>query len=240
MKELFLEIGCEEIPASWLPSLTDQLGDQFGVQLDTARLKVEGTIRAFSTPRRLGVAVPRVASRQTDLEETVTGPPVRAAFDAEGAPTKAAEGFARKQGVSVSALDTVETDKGAYLAYQRRQRGETARRVLPGVLATTLRALAFPKQMHWDAWLDDGHGELVFGRPIRWLVFLYGGQVVPFTILRAEGAQSPSVKPVKTGAVTFGHRFFAKEGRPGRAIRVRSFADYQKRLAARVRADRSR
>ena len=230
MKELFLEIGCEELPASWLPSLTEQIGVQFGRQLEVARLPCEHPVRTFSTPRRLGLTIAGVAGRQTDLEETVTGPPVRAAFDASGAPTRAAEGFARKQGVAVSALETIDTNKGAYLAYHRRQRGTTARRVLPGVLAATLRGLAFPKQMHWDAWLDDGRGELVFGRPIRWLVYLHGGQVVPFTILRTDAARSPVVRPVKAGAVTFGHRFFAKRGRPGQAIRVRSFADYKTRL----------
>ena len=231
MKELFLEIGCEEMPASWLPSLTRQLGDHFGTRLDAARLTCERPFRTFSTPRRLGLSVRGVAARQTDLAETVTGPPVSASFDAGGTPTRAAEGFARKQGVDVTALATIETAKGKYLAYHRRQRGGTARRILPGVLAATLRDLAFPKQMHWDAWLDDGRGELVFGRPIRWLAFLHGGQVVPFTILRTEAARSAGVKPVKSGAITFGHRFFAKQGRPGRAIRIRSFADYKKRLA---------
>jgi glycyl-tRNA synthetase beta chain len=86
--------------------------------------------------------------------------------------------------------------------------------------------------MHWDAWLDDGRGELVFGRPIRWLLFLYGERVVPFTIQRGKVARTETVRCVKSGAVTFGHRFFSKTGRPGRPIRVRSFSDYQTSLAA--------
>ena len=232
MKELLLEIGCEEIPASWLPSLTRQLGDRFGSLLDEARLTSERPFQTFSTPRRLGLRVRGVAERQADLEETVTGPPVTAAFNAGGQPQPAALGFARKQGVNVEQLTRIQTAKGEYLAYQRRQRGATARNVLPGVLAGTLRALVFPKQMHWDAWLDDGRGELVFGRPIRWIVYLYGGQVVPFTILRALAAHSAGVRPVRSGAVTYGHRFFARRGRPGQAIRVRSFSDYQAGLAA--------
>ena len=231
MKELLLEIGCEEIPASWLPSLTRQLGEKLGARLDEARLARQSALRTFSTPRRLGAQLRGVAERQADLEETVTGPPVSAAFDASGQPTPAAQGFARKQGVDVDQLTTVSTGKGEYLAFPHRERGMTARKVLPGVLAATLRDLNFPKQMHWDAWLDDGHGELVFGRPIRWIVFVYGGRVVPFTVLRHQDARAPGVRPVTAGAVTYGHRFFAKKGQPGRAICVRSFAEYRAGLA---------
>ncbi len=100
----------------------------------------------------------------------------------------------------------------------------------PDVLTQVLRALAFPKQMHWDAQLDDGKGELVFGRPIRWLLFLYGGRVVPFTIARLAVASSPRVQDVTSGAVTYGHRFLATTGRAGRAIKVRSFEEYRKKL----------
>ena len=231
-RELLIEVGCEEIPASWLPSLTAQLGDRLGHCLDEARLEWTAPVQTFSTPRRLGVHVGGVANRQSDLEETLTGPPVRAAFDPEGQPTAAALGFARKQGVSVHALRRVQTPKGEYLAYQRRQRGGPARAVLPGVLAATLRTLSFPKQMHWDAWLDDGHGELVFGRPIRWILFLQGATIVPFSVLRSDRAAGERVAVVSSGAVTYGHRFFSERGRPGRPIRVRSFADYKRILAA--------
>ena len=231
-RELLIEIGCEEIPASWLPSLTDQLGDRLGHFLDEARLEWTAPVQTFSTPRRLGVHVGGVSNRQSDLEETLTGPPARAAFDAEGQPTAAALGFARKQGVGVDELRRVQTPKGEYLAYQRRQRGGASRAVLPGVLASTLRALSFPKQMHWDAWLDDGHGEFVFGRPIRWILFLQGATVVPFSVLRSDRAAGEEVAVVSSGSVTYGHRFFGRRGRPGRPIRVRSFADYKRTLAA--------
>ena len=93
-----------------------------------------------------------------------------------------------------------------------------------------LRDLAFPKQMHWDAVLDDGRGELLFGRPIRWLLFLYGGRVVPFTIGRAANASGPLVQDVESGALTYGHRFLATSGRAGRSIKVRSFDEYVARL----------
>ena len=99
------------------------------------------------------------------------------------------------------------------------------------MLGAVLRDLAFPKQMHWDATLDDGRGEFVFGRPIRWLLFLYGGRVVPFTIGRAANAAGPLVQDVESGALTYGHRFLATSGRAGRSIKVRSFDEYQARLA---------
>ena len=84
--------------------------------------------------------------------------------------------------------------------------------------------------MRWDAALDDGRGELLFGRPIRWLLFVYGGRVVPFTIVRSSAAQTAEVQDVPTGAITFGHRFLTTSGRAGRAIKVRSFDEYRARL----------
>lgn len=231
--ELLIEIGCEEIPASWLPGLTRQFGERLGFRLEEARLVRRGRlVETFNTPRRLTACVPDLAERQTDLEENVTGPPTRAAFNADGQPTKAAHGFAQRQGVTVDDLARIETPKGEYLTCHRRQRGSTARQVLADVLAATLRDLTFPKQMHWDSWLDDGHGEFVFGRPIRWIVFLYGGRVVPFSVERTDGATSPGVGPIRSGNVTYGHRFFAKSGKPGCSLRVRSFADYRSKLRA--------
>jgi glycyl-tRNA synthetase beta chain len=102
--------------------------------------------------------------------------------------------------------------------------------VLPDVLGGTLRALTFPKLMHWDAMLEDGKGELLFGRPIRWILYTYGGRVVPFTIVRTPAAQSSQVQEVNTGASTYGHRFLTTSGRAGRSIKVRSFDDYRNRL----------
>ena len=230
-RELLIEVGCEELPASWLPSLTRQLAERLEARLLEARLQPHAPVVPSSTPRRLVATVAELADRQADLEETVTGPPVSAAFGPDGAPTRAAEGFARKHGVAVTALARVETPKGPYLALATRHKGRPAPEVLPGVVSGLLRDLAFPKQMHWDAWLDDGRGELLFGRPIRWLVLLYGGRAVPFVIKRASAAEGRDVQEVHASNVTYGHRFLGGAGRPGRAIRVRSFEDYQARLA---------
>jgi glycyl-tRNA synthetase beta chain len=229
-RELLLEIGCEELPAGWLPELTNQVGEVVLKELRTARLPAESSAATYSTPRRLAVHIARVPERQTDLEELLNGPAVSASFGPDGAPTRAAEGFAAKHGVTVQALERVQTAKGEYIAFRKRQRGRAAIDVLPEVLGGTLRGLSFPKAMHWDATLEDGRGDLLFGRPIRWMLFLYGGRVVPFTITRSSAAQTSQVQDVSTGAVTYGHRFLTTSGRAGRAIKVRSFEDYRNRL----------
>jgi glycyl-tRNA synthetase beta chain len=228
-RELLLEIGCEEIPASWLPGLTAQLETQLDSQLKTLRLLPEAPIETFSTPRRLTARIAKLAERQTDFEELVTGPPVSAAFK-DGQPSPAAAGFARKYGVDVGALERVETPKGAYLAHRVRQRGRATADVLADVMTGILRHLTFPKQMRWDAYLEDGKGPLVFARPIRWLILTYGGRVVPFVIRRSELAQGRTVQDIRSGSNTYGHRFLTTSGRAGRAIKVKTFDDYKARL----------
>lgn len=230
-RELLIEIGTEELPASWLPGLTRQFGEHLAARLRALRIAPDVAVETFSTPRRLTARVARMPERQTDLEELISGPAVAAAFKPDGQPTPAAAGFARKHGVEVGALERIETPKGTYLAHRRHQRGKATVDVLPEALGGALRDLAFPKPMHWDAWLDDGRGELTFGRPIRWILFLYGGRVVPFTIGRTEAARSGLVQEVTSGAVTYGHRFLATSGRAGRAIKVRSFDEYRAKLA---------
>jgi glycyl-tRNA synthetase beta chain len=230
-RELLIEIGVEEMPAAWLPGLTKQLAEKVEARLRAMRMPPDGPVESYATPRRLAVRVGGMAERQEDLDETITGPPVSAAFNAAGEPTPAALGFARKQGVAFEALERMETAKGTYLAVRKHQRGRSAADALPDVLTGVLRELAFPKQMHWDATLDDGRGEFVFGRPIRWLLFLYGGRVVPYAIGRTALAAGSQVQDVSSGAVTYGHRFLATSGRAGRSIKVRTFDDYRARLS---------
>ena len=121
-------------------------------------------------------------------------------------------GFAKKYGFDVSALERSDTAKGQYLAYRLRQRGKATVDVLADVMGGVLRDLSFPKQMRWDAYLEDGKGDLVFGRPIRWLLLLYGGRVVPFVIRRTELAQGPTVQDIRSGPITYGHRFQTTSG----------------------------
>ncbi len=230
-RELLIELGLEELPASWLPPLTQHMSDTLRAALKAHGLPATEAIEVHGTPRRLAACVPSLVDRQDDRDETLTGPPVSAAFGADGQPTPAALGFAKKQGVEFSALTQVETPKGRYLAFEKKSRGRATVDVLPDVLTQLLRTLPFPKQMHWDAELHDGKGELLFGRPIRWLLFLYGGRVVPYTIARTSLAASVKVQDVASGAVTYGHRFLATSGRAGRAIKVRGFDEYKKKLA---------
>jgi glycyl-tRNA synthetase beta chain len=205
-RELLIEIGVEELPASWMPGLTAQLREKLKALLAEFRLAAFDEPESYSTPRRLTARVAKIAERQEDLEETLTGPPLSAAFGPDGQPTPAALGFAKKQGVPFEQLGRAQTAKGEYLACHRRQRGRSAVDTLPDVLTALLRGLSFPKQMRWDAKLDDGRGELLFGRPIRWLLFLYGGRVVPYTIGRAPDSISctlvsrvPGARPIVYG-----------------------------------------
>ena len=229
-RELLIEIGVEEMPAAWLPSLTRQIADRLEARLRDFRISAGVPVEGYSTPRRLTARVGKIAERQEDLEEVITGPPVSAAFK-DGAPTPAALGFAKKQGVEFDQITRLQTPKGEYLAFNKRQRGKSAVDTLPDVLTALLRDLQFPKQMNWDARLEDGKGNFVFGRPIRWLLFIYGGRVVPFTIGRSAAANSPLVLEVESGALTYGHRFLATSGRAGRSIKVRSFDEYRARLS---------
>jgi glycyl-tRNA synthetase beta chain len=229
-RELLIEIGVEELPAAWLPGLTQKLQERVEAGLKDLRIAAGAPVESYTTPRRLTVRVGRIAERQDDLDEEIGGPPVSAAVGQDGRPTPAALGFARKHGVEFEALARKQTSKGEYLVYNKHIRGRSAADALPDLLRGVLRDLTFPKQMHWDAVLDDGRGDLLFGRPIRWLLFLYGGRVVPFTIGRAANAANAQVQEIESGALTYGHRFLATSGRAGRSIKVRSFEEYEARL----------
>ena len=211
-RELLLEIGVEEMPASWLPGLTAQLAERMRARLAEIGLKVDNPVEAYATPRRLTAVVAELVDRQEDRDEKLMGPPVSAGLTADGHPTPAVLGFARKHEVGFDALTQEDTPKGRYFVYLKKHRGHATVDVLPGVLTKLIRDLTFAKQMRWDALLEDGKGELTFGRPIRWLLYLYGGRVVPFTIARTALASSPRVQDVSSGAVTYGHRFLATSG----------------------------
>lgn len=229
-REFLLEIGCEEIPAPWLPDLTRQLARRFQDLAEKERLE-PSNVEAFSTPRRL-VLRADVLAAQADREEKVWGPSLKVARDGSGAWTGAAQGFARKSGVRPEDLQQGARDPASpddlYLLALKKTAGRPASEVLAQVLAALLRALPFPKRMSWDAWLEDGKGAFPFGRPIRWLVVLLGGKVVPFQIhALVEGAKGDVV--VRSGDTTYGHRFFPR-GKAGSPIRVDSFDDLRTKL----------
>ena len=228
--EFLLEVGFEEMPAPWLPGLTEQLKGRF---LESAsREFLEPTdVQAFATPRRL-VLRAGVRRRQVDREEPVFGPALKVAKDASGNWTGAAQGFAKKNGARLEELtegakDPAKPDE-KYLCLVKKVAGRGAGEVLSGLMAGLLRGLAFPKRMSWDAWIEDGKGAFPFGRPIRWLVALLDGAIVPFAIYEmVGGAKGPAA--VESGNATRGHRFLPRNA-AGAPIVVVGFADLQAKL----------
>lgn len=193
--DLLLEIGTEEIPAGFLARAIDDLRARAEAALAGARLESE-RIRVLGTPRRLVLAVARLADHQPDLVERVVGPPARVAFGPDGAPTKAAEGFARRNGVDVSALgrSEVEGKKGEYVVCTRHEPGKPATAVLPGLLEGLIAEMPWPKSMRW------GHREESFVRPVHWLVALLGDEVLSIRFADARAGQESR-----------GHRFLSPE-----------------------------
>ncbi|HEX9048997.1 MAG TPA: glycine--tRNA ligase subunit beta [Anaeromyxobacter sp.] len=191
MADVLLEIGAEEIPAGFVPPALEQLARDLAKALDDARLS-HGEVKAVGTPRRLAVWARDVAAKQTDATSQALGPPVAHAFDAAGKPTPAALGFAKSQGVEVSALERAQTPKGERLAVTKIEKGRKAEQVLPALLERLVLGIKFRKSMR--SRFDD----VTFARPVRWLVALYGGK--PVKVRFGE---------VASGKVTYGHRFLA-------------------------------
>ncbi len=178
-----LEIGTEELPAADLDVALEQLGALVPDMLDDARLDYESFV-VGGTPRRLVVSVEGLAPGQRAEESVRRGPPVKAAYDQDGEPTKAALGFARGQGVAVEDLQEVEVDGGQYVAAVVREEGRPAADVLAEALPGLIAALRFDKSMRWN-WTGTA-----FSRPIRWIVALLGEGVVPFEYAGAPAGRT--------------------------------------------------
>ncbi len=196
MSDFVLEIGFENVPASYLPPAIEQLSTDARAMLARCRL-VHGQLYSTATPRRLLLMVSDLADRQSQSEELVMGPPVARAFAPDGTPTPAAEGFARAQGVAVVALARVATPKGEYLGLRKRLPRERATDVLREELPALIAGLKFPKTMKWE-----GSGTR-FARPVRWMVALYGKQVVPISFAGVESGRTtlgrPWMQPMRAG-----------------------------------------
>ncbi len=202
-RELFLEIGTEEIPAAFLPKAMADMESLVRKELETARLS-HGEVRTLATPRRLALLVRDVDERQPDAEVTALGPARKVAFDADGKPTKAAQGFARGQGVDVADLVVTETEKGEYVSVTKKIVGLPTAEILVEILPRLIAAIPFRKSMRW------GDLDVRFARPMHWIVALFDGVVVPFTF-----------GSIKSGSASRGHRFMANDVFP-----VRDFAHY--------------
>lgn len=213
-RDLLLEIGVEEVPSAPLYDAISQFKARAANALDAARLEYD-EIASYGSPRRLVLYVKSLSERQADLSLKVKGPAVQAAFDAHGNPTKAAEGFARGRGVAVSDLVREDTDSGAYVFAQVEETGLPATDVLPQLLATLIGDIDWAKSMRW------GTGSMRFIRPVRWMVALFGDEVVPVVFAGVEA-----------GRTAIGHRFLSH------SVEVPSAADYQQIIcSARVVVD---
>jgi glycyl-tRNA synthetase beta chain len=211
--DLFFEIGCEEIPAGMIPRAAQELKAILAKHLSTNELvdgpTVEESIETFGAPRRLVAVVRGVRLKQEDVTREITGPPKSVAFDAVGEPTRAAMSFAEKQGVPVSKLSIVATPKGEYLAVTQTVRGRPATEILEKVLPEAIHEIAWPRSMYWG-----GAHSPRFIRPIRWIVALLDGKVIPC-----------SFADVRAGRHTDGHRFLGQ-----RSIPLSGASDYESKL----------
>jgi glycyl-tRNA synthetase len=184
-----MEIGTEELPPGDVESALKQLEERVPQLFEELRLE-HGPVRIMGTPRRLVIHVEGLSPRQADLEQLVKGPPAERAFDSDGQPTKAAQGFARSKGVKVDDLEIREMEGGRYVVVPVRETGKPASEVLSDALPDLIDDLRFNKTMRWN------DTNVAFSRPIRWLLALHGDRVIPF-----------QYAGIQTGNLTRGLRF---------------------------------
>jgi glycyl-tRNA synthetase beta chain len=206
--DFILELGVEEIPASYFGPATAHIRERL-----TAALAADGLtfdrIMVWGGPRRLAVGLWGLLMLQPDIEEEITGPPLSAAFDSNGNPTKAAQGFAKGQGVPIGDLYTQNTPKGPYLAVKKSRKGQATQDILSGLIPSILESLPFPKVMRW------GDGTYQFVRPVHWLLAALRGEILPLTFAG-----------IRSGKVSYGHRFL----HPGPVV-ITGPDEYPERLA---------
>ena len=214
MAEYLLEIGLEEMPAHLVSASADQLKNRMEKFLEEERISFEN-IRQFSTPRRLAILVEGMAEKSEDISEKVKGPSMKIAKDAEGNWSKAVLGFSRGQGVNPDDL----TEENGYLYADKYVPGKESKKILEQVGKEVVEKMNFSTYMKW------ANNNLLFIRPIQWLLSLYDDQVVPFSILEDEAAN-----------ISRGHRFLANND-----IVINHASDYEKDLADNfIMADASR
>ncbi|GAE24716.1 glycyl-tRNA synthetase beta chain [Halalkalibacter wakoensis JCM 9140] len=204
-RDFLLEIGLEELPARFVTSSMKQLKEKVEAWLIETRLEFN-SVQTFATPRRLAVLLEGLSESQPDIEEEAKGPAKKIAYDSEGNWSKAAQGFARGQGVQTDDLFFKEVKGVEYIFANKFIEGKKTTELLPQ-LKDIILSLHFPKNMRW------GSNDLRFARPIRWLVALYGNEVIPF-----------SITGIETATKTYGHRFLGKE------IDLREPSEYSRSL----------
>lgn len=205
--DLIFEIGTEELPASFVEPTLQVLAESWRQHAGNVRLGF-GAVETHGTPRRLALLVREVAETAEDVEQRAEGPAVAVAFDANGKPTRAAEGFARKFGLEVDQLQRVTTPQGERLLAVRQEKGQPALGLLPELLTKLIAGIPARKSMRW------GNEDVTFPRPVRWICAVYGGEVVPVRY-----------GDVISAGVTFGHRFLSPA-----PMRLTSCDEYVPRL----------
>jgi len=213
--ELLFELCTEELPPRTLLSLSTALTEGVRKGIDAAGI-AHGKVHGFATPRRLAVRIQKLADCQPDKQVERRGPPLKNSFDAQGAATQAATAFAKNCGVPVADLEELKTDKGAWLIFRGTERGAATPCLLGDIVTQAVAALPIPRRMRWGARTAE------FVRPVHTVVLLYGETVIPAEVLG-----------LKSGRVTYGHRFHAPK-----PITLKSAKGYESRLRrAKVVAD---
>jgi glycyl-tRNA synthetase beta chain len=210
MPTFLLEVGTEELPANFVESAIQQWQSRLSQSLDEYLLTPD-SIQVYGTPRRLAVLIQGLPRQQPDREEEVKGPPVKAAFK-DGKPTKAAEGFARKQGVTLDDLEIRETKKGEFVFVVKKIIGRSAIEILPEVIPQWIFGLEGKRFMCW------GDGDLKFSRPIRWLVALLDDTVLPIELVNGS-------ETINSDRTSGGHRILHPE-----SVTIAKAEDYVKSL----------
>lgn len=193
MTTILFELGCEELPPKSLKPLRDALSSSVESQLADANIRYD-SLKAFAAPRRLAIQIDGIAEKQPDRTEQKRGPAVKAAFDSEGKPTRAAEGFAKGLGIDVSELTTINTDKGDYIGYKQTIEGQPVAQLLPEIFQQALDKLPIAKRMRSGASRDE------FVRPVQWVMLLKDDSIIEATI-----------QGLPTSNQTRGHRFHSPE-----------------------------
>ena len=193
MSTILFELGCEELPPKSLKPLRDSLQASVTEQLTEADITFD-SIKAFAAPRRLAIQIQGISDKQPDRSEQKRGPAIKAAFDSDGNPTRAAMGFAKGLGIEASELITINTDKGDYVGYEQVIHGQATTELLPAIFQTALDNLPIAKRMRSGASRNE------FVRPVQWAVLMQDSTVIDATI---QGHQ--------TGTQTRGHRFHSPD-----------------------------
>ena len=193
MSTILFELGCEELPPKSLKPLRDALQASVTEQLTEADITFD-SIKAFAAPRRLAIQIQGISDKQPDRSEQKRGPAIKAAFDSDGNPTRAAMGFAKGLGIEASELITINTDKGDYVGYEQVIDGQATTELLPAIFQTALDNLPIAKRMRSGASRNE------FVRPVQWAVLMQDSTVIEATI---QGHQ--------TGTQTRGHRFHSPD-----------------------------